>query len=135
MRGLFIAHSGNLNHSETTDDKNQGRIPATRLGLKANINQFLLLVLVNAFVGAMIGLEQTVVPLLGKEEFGRESNVLILSFTASFGMVKALLNLFAGNLSDRWNRKKVLVLGWLFGIPVPFILLFAPSWDWILVLR
>ncbi|MGB7661991.1 MAG: hypothetical protein WBL67_04565 [Nitrososphaeraceae archaeon] len=82
----------------------------------------------------MIGLEQTVVPLLGKEEFGLESNVLILSFTASFGMVKAHLTLFAGNPSDRWNRKKVLVLSWLFGIPVPFILLLAPSWEWILVL-
>jgi MFS family permease len=90
------------------------------------------LILVNAFVGAMIGLEQTVVPLLGKEEFGIESNVLILSFIASFGIVKAILNLFAGNLSDRWNRKKVLVLGWLFGIPVPFILLYAPTWNWIL---
>ena len=107
--------------------------PPLRLGLKPNINQFLLLILVNAFVGAMIGLEQTVVPLLGKEEFGLESNVLILSFIASFGVVKAILNLFAGNLSDRWNRKKVLVLGWLFGIPVPLILLFAPSWDWILI--
>jgi MFS family permease len=83
----------------------------------------LLLILVNAFVGAMIGLEQSVVPLLGKEEFGLESNVLILSFIASFGVVKAVLNLCAGNLSDRWNRKKVLVLGWLFGIPVPLILL------------
>jgi MFS family permease len=107
--------------------------PLLRLGLKPNINQFLLLILVNAFVGAMIGLEQTVVPLLGKEEFGLESNVLILSFIASFGIVKAILNLFAGNLSDRWNRKNVLVLGWLFAIPVPLILLFAPSWDWILV--
>ena len=106
-----------MNHSETNDNKNEGRIPAIRL--KANINQFLLLVLVNAFVGAMIGLEQTVVPLLGKEEFGLESNVLILSFIASFGIVKAILNLFAGNLSDRWNRKKVLVLGWLFAVPVP----------------
>src|SRR5919106_180891 len=107
--------------------------PPIRLGLKPNISQFLLLILVNAFVGAMIGLEQTVVPLLGKEEFGLESNVLVLSFIASFGVVKAVLNLFAGSLSDRWNRKKVLVLGWLFGIPVPVILLFAPSWDWILI--
>jgi predicted MFS family arabinose efflux permease len=107
--------------------------PQLRLGLKANINQFLLLIFVNAFVGAMIGLEQTVVPLLGKEEFGIESNVLVLSFIASFGIVKAILNLFAGNLSDRWNRKKVLVLGWLFGIPVPIILLYAPSWGCILV--
>jgi MFS family permease len=114
-------------------DKAEYAKPQIRLGLKPNINQFLLLVLVNAFVGAMIGLEQTVVPLLGKEEFGLESNVLILSFIASFGMVKAILNLFAGNLSDRWNRKKVLVLGWSFAIPVPLILLFAPSWDWILI--
>lgn len=102
-----------------------------KLGLKANINQFSLLILVNAFVGAMIGLEQTVVPLLGKEEFGLESNALILSFIASFGVVKAILNLFAGHLSDRWNRKKVLILGWLFGLPVPLILLYAPTWDWI----
>jgi MFS family permease len=79
----------------------------------------------------MIGLEQTVVPLLGKEEFGLESNVLILSFIASFRIIKALLNLFAGKLSDRWNRKKVLVLGWLFAVPVPFILLYGPSWNWI----
>ena len=114
------------------NDKTEHVKPQLRLGLKPNINQFLLLILVNAFVGAMIGLEQTVVPLLGKEEFGLESNVLVLSFIASFGMVKAILNLFAGKLSDRWNRKKVLVLGWLFGIPVPLILLFAPSWDWIL---
>ncbi|MGC1131515.1 MAG: MFS transporter [Nitrososphaeraceae archaeon] len=123
--------------ADTGENKNKDRAEYAkaqiRLGLKPNINQFLLLILVNAFVGAMIGLEQTVVPLLGKEEFGLESNVLILSFIASFGIVKAILNLFAGNLSDRWNRKKVLVLGWLFGIPVPLILLFAPSWDWILV--
>jgi MFS family permease len=124
--------------AERDDNKKSDRAehvtpPLLRLGLKPNINQFLLLILVNAFVGAMIGLEQTVVPLLGKEEFGLESNVLVLSFIASFGIVKAILNLFAGNLSDRWNRKKVLVLGWLFGIPVPLVLLFAPSWDWILV--
>lgn len=121
-----------MNHNETNDDKDEDKTSTIRLGLKANFNQFLLLVLVNAFVGAMIGLEQTVVPLLGKEEFGLESNVLILSFIASFGIVKALLNLFAGKLSDRWNRKKVLVLGWLFAVPVPFILLYGPSWNWVL---
>jgi MFS family permease len=103
-----------------------------KLGLRANINQFLILVLVNAFVGAMIGLEQTVVPLIGKDEFGIESNALIVSFIASFGAVKAILNLFAGSMSDRWGRKRMLVLGWLFGIPVPFILLFAPDWNWII---
>jgi MFS family permease len=121
-----------LNDGKNNGDRNVDRIRTLRLGLKANINQFVLLIIVNAFVGAMIGLEQTVVPLLGKEEFGIESNTLILSFIASFGIVKAILNLFAGNLSDRWNRKKVLVLGWLFGIPVPFILLYAPTWNWIL---
>lgn len=103
-----------------------------KLGLRANINQFSILVLVNAFVGAMIGLEQTVVPLIGKDEFGIESNALIVSFIASFGAVKAVLNLFAGSMSDRWGRKRMLVLGWLFGIPVPFILLFAPDWNWII---
>ena len=103
-----------------------------RLGLRANINQFSILVLVNAFVGAMIGLEQTVVPLIGRNEFGIESNALIVSFIASFGAVKAVLNLFAGNMSDRWGRKRMLVLGWLFGLPVPFILLFAPDWNWII---
>jgi MFS family permease len=102
------------------------------LGLGPNIRQFLILVLVNAFVGAMIGLEQTVVPLMGKDEFGIESNVLILSFIASFGAVKAILNLFAGYISDRWGRKNVLILGWLFGLPVPFILLLAPSWNWVI---
>jgi MFS family permease len=80
----------------------------------------------------MIGLEHTVVPLLGKEEFGLESNVLVLSFIASFGIVKSILNLFAGSLSDRWGRKNVLIVGWLFGLPVPLILLFAPDWNWIL---
>jgi len=64
--------------------------------------------------------------------FGLESNVLILSFIASFGIVKAVLNLFAGGLSDRWNRKKVLILGWLFAVPVPFLLLYAPNWNWVL---
>jgi MFS family permease len=120
-------------------DKNGGRSNKDsynpnqiRLGLKANINQFSILVLVNAFVGAMIGLEQTVVPLIGRDEFGIESNALIVSFIASFGAVKAVLNLFAGNMSDKWGRKRMLVLGWLFGIPVPFILLFSPAWNWVI---
>lgn len=103
-----------------------------KLGLGPNIGQFIILILVNAFVGAMIGLEQTVVPLIGKNDFGIESNAIIVSFIASFGAVKAVLNLIAGNLSDKWGRKNVLVLGWLFGIPVPLILLFAPDWNWII---
>ena len=122
------------NNSNDDKDKNKTNKDSNsiKLGLKPNINQFLLLILVNAFVGAMIGLEQTVIPILGKEEFDLESNALILSFIASFGLVKAILNLFAGSISDKFGRKNVLVLGWLFGIPVPFILLFAPNWDWIL---
>lgn len=104
-----------------------------RLGLRPNLNQFLILVLVNAFVGSMIGLEQTVVPLIGANEFGIQSNALIVSFIASFGLVKAILNLFAGKISDKWGRKNVLILGWLFGIPVPIILLLAPDWNWVIV--
>ena len=115
-----------------TNDRDTRDISQIKLGLKPNINQFLLLIIVNAFVGAMIGLEQTVIPILGKEEFDLESNALILSFIASFGLVKSILNLFAGNISDKFGRKNVLVLGWLFGIPVPVILLFAPNWNWIL---
>jgi MFS family permease len=102
------------------------------LGLKQNIKQFSILIIVNAFVGAMIGLEQTVVPLIGKNDFGIESNAIIVSFIASFGAVKAILNLYAGNLSDKWGRKNVLILGWIFGVPVPFILLLAPNWNWII---
>lgn len=81
----------------------------------------------------MIGLEQTVVPLIGANEFDIQSNVLIVSFIASFGIVKAFLNLFAGKISDKWGRKNVLILGWLFGIPVPIILLLAPDWNWVII--
>lgn len=79
-------------------------------GLRPNVRQFMILVLVNAFVGSMIGLEQTVVPLIGKTDFGIESNALVLSFIGSFGAVKAVINFFAGNISDRWGRKNVLGL-------------------------
>jgi MFS family permease len=118
--------------SEGGNNNNKDNARSIRLGLRPNLNQFLILVLVNAFVGAMIGLEQTIVPLIGKDEFEIESNALIVSFIASFGAVKALLNLFAGSMSDKWGRKSMLVLGWLFGLPVPFILLFAPDWNWII---
>ncbi|ALI34548.1 Inner membrane transport protein YnfM [Candidatus Nitrosocosmicus oleophilus] len=81
----------------------------------------------------MIGLEQTVVPLIGANEFDIQSNALIVSFIASFGLVKAFLNLFAGKISDKWGRKNVLILGWLFGIPVPIILILAPDWNWVII--
>lgn len=101
-----------------------------RLGLRENLGQFSLLVLVNAFVGAMVGLERTVVPLIGEREFGLASKTAIISFIVSFGVTKALCNLFAARISERWGRKRVLVLGWLIGLPVPFILIGADRWIW-----
>ena len=104
---------------------------AISLGLRANWPQFALLVVINAFVGGMVGIERTVVPLIGAEQFGIASTTLVVSFIVSFGVVKALANLVSGQLADHWGRKRVLVLGWLFGLPVPFILIWAPSWQWI----
>lgn len=102
------------------------------LGLRANWRQFALLVTINAFVGGMVGIERTVVPLIGSEEFGIASTTLILSFIVSFGVVKAFANLVSGQLADAWGRKRVLILGWLFGLPVPFIIIWAPTWEWII---
>ncbi|HWQ13174.1 MAG TPA: MFS transporter [Roseiflexaceae bacterium] len=102
-----------------------------RLGLRANWAQFALLVLVNAFVGGMVGIERAVLPLLAEREFALASKTAILSFIASFGVVKALANLFAGRLSDRIGRKGVLVAGWLMGLPVPLIIMLAPAWEWV----
>jgi MFS family permease len=105
--------------------------PTLELGLRANWRQFWLLVLVNAFVGAMVGLERTVLPLLAEVEFGLASKSAALSFIATFGVVKALTNFFAGSLGDRYGRKYVLLAGWLFALPVPFLVIWAPSWAWI----
>jgi MFS family permease len=104
---------------------------AVRLGLKENWRQFSLLVLVNAFVGGMVGLERTVVPLIGSEQFGLVLRTAIFSFIVSFGLVKAVSNLVSGTLADKIGRKKVLLAGWIFGVPVPFMIMFAPSWGWI----
>jgi len=105
---------------------------AVTLGLKENWQQFALLVLINAFVGGMVGIERTVVPLIGSEEFGLTSTTLVVSFIISFGVVKALANLVSGQLADAWGRKRVLVLGWLVGLPVSFMIIEAPSWGWII---
>ncbi len=103
-----------------------------KLGLRENWKQFTLLVLVNMMVGGMVGLERTVVPLVGTEEFHIQSDVVVFSFIIAFGVVKAFTNLISGVLADRYTRKKVLVLGWLIGLPVPFLLAFGSSWNWIL---
>ncbi|QWG19271.1 MFS transporter [Bradyrhizobium sediminis] len=103
-----------------------------RLGLKENWRQFALLILINAFVGGMVGIERTVVPLIGSEEFGIASTTIVVSFIVSFGVIKALANLVSGQLADNWGRKRVLILGWLVGLPVPFMIMWAPSWGWII---
>jgi MFS family permease len=102
-----------------------------RLGLRQNLPQFSLLVLINAFVGAMVGLERTVVPLLGEQDFGLTSKTAITSFIISFGVTKAIVNLVAARLSDRVGRRPILTTGWLFALPVPFLIIYAPSWWWI----
>jgi MFS family permease len=103
-----------------------------RLGLRANAGQFALLVVLNAFVGAMVGLERSVLPLIGKDDFGLSSKSAILSFVVAFGIAKALANLAAGGLAERVGRKRLLVLGWLFALPIPILIATAPSW-WIIV--
>lgn len=104
---------------------------AIRLGLRENMGQFSLLVLVNAFVGAMVGLERSILPAIAEQEFHIAARAAILSFIVVFGITKALTNYFAGRLSDRYGRKHVLVAGWLVAAPVPFILMWAPDWNWI----
>jgi MFS family permease len=104
-----------------------------RLGLQANWRQFALLMVVNAFVGAMVGLERTVLPLLAGAEFGLNSASVVLSFLAAFGVTKALANLLAGGLSDRVGRRAILVAGWIIGLPVPLLIMLAPNWGWIVL--
>jgi MFS family permease len=110
----------------------QGSRPI-RLGLRANLAQFSLLVGVNALVGGMIGQERTVLPLLADQVFGLEAFTAALTFIVAFGAVKAATNLFAGTLSDRYGRKPVLVAGWIVGLPVPLLLMWAPTWGWVIV--
>jgi len=103
----------------------------SHLGMRANLPQFLILVGVNALVGGMVGQERTVLPRRAERVFGLEAITAALTFLVAFGLVKAVTNLVAGALSDRFGRKPVLVVGWLAGLPVPFILMWAPSWAWI----
>lgn len=103
-----------------------------RLGLRENWQQFSLLVLINAFVGGMVGLERTVVPLIGSQEFKITSTTLVVSFIVSFGVIKAFSNLVSGHLADLYGRKRLLVIGWFVGLPVPFMIGWGPSWGWII---
>lgn len=102
-----------------------------QLGLKENWKQFTLLVIINGFVGGMVGLERTILPQLAEQEFAIAANTAILSFIVVFGIVKALTNYFTGVLANKWGRKNVLIAGWIFALPVPFMLIYANHWNWI----
>jgi MFS family permease len=102
-----------------------------QLGLRENLPQFSLLVAVNAFVGAMVGLERSTLPLIGRDDFDLTSSVAVLSFIVAFGLVKALTNLFAGALAQRLGRRRLLIAGWAVALPVPLLIATAPSWVWI----
>jgi MFS family permease len=102
-----------------------------RLGLRENLAQFSLLVAVNAFVGAMVGMERSTLPLVGREEFGLTSSAAVLSFIVAFGTAKALTNLGAGALAQRAGRRRLLIAGWVAALPVPLLIAVAPSWGWV----
>jgi MFS family permease len=107
------------------------RSRTVQLGLRANLAQFSLLVAVNAFVGAMVGLERSTLPLIGEQEFDLTSSVVVLSFIVAFGLAKALTNLGAGAFAQRVGRRRLLVLGWLIALPIPLLVAVAPNWGWI----
>jgi len=104
-----------------------------KLGLKENWSQFAILVLINAFVGGMVGLERTILPQIAEQDFGIAAKSALFSFIVAFGSVKAVANYYAGAMADRIGRKNLLIAGWVFGIPVPLLLMFAPDWNWIIV--
>jgi MFS family permease len=116
-----------------TASRVHGGTPVVRLGLRENVAQFSLLVLVNAFVGAMAGMERSILPLLAEQEFQLAARAAILSFIAVFGVSKAVTNYVAGRFSDHIGRRQVLIAGWILAAPVPFLLMWAPTWSWVLV--
>ena len=103
-----------------------------KLGLKENWKQFTILVIINAFVGGMIGMERTIIPKFAEIEFGIASKTAILSFIVAFGITKAITNYFTGKLANRFGRKNLLLFGWILAIPIPFILIHAESWNWVI---
>ena len=108
-------------------------LPDSRLGLRANAAQFALLVIVNAFVGAMVGMERSILPAIAEQDFHLVARTAVLSFIVVFGVTKAITNYAAGRLSDAIGRKQVLVAGWIVATPVPFLLMWAPTWGWVLI--
>lgn len=107
--------------------------PSFRLGLRENLGQFTLLVVVNAFVGGMVGLERTILPRFAESVFAVDTHTAILSFIVAFGLAKAVTNYYTGRLANRWGRRNLLILGWLLALPIPFLLMHAPSWNWVIV--
>lgn len=103
-----------------------------QFGLKENWRQFTLLVIVNAFVGGMIGMERSIFPQFASSEFGIDSKTAILSFITAFGISKAITNYFTGKVANKYGRKNLLLLGWLVAVPVPFLLIYAPNWNWVI---
>jgi MFS family permease len=124
---MAMRHSSNLAHGTG------GPPRQLKLGLRENLAQFSLLVLVNAFVGAMVGMERSILPAIAEQEFRLAAHTAILAFIVMFGVAKALTNYFAGRYADVYGRKPILVAGWLLAAPVPFLLMWAPSWNWVLV--
>ena len=103
-----------------------------KLGLRENVRQFTLLVVINAFVGGMVGLERTIIPQIAEADFGLAAKTAILSFIVVFGITKAITNYYTGALANKFGRKNLLIIGWLFALPVPIMLIYAPSWNWIM---
>lgn len=109
-----------------------GSTKQVRLGLKENWKQFTLLVIINGFVGGMVGLERSILPQIAEKDFAMAAKTAILSFIIVFGIVKAFTNYYAGALANRFGRRKLLIAGWIIGLPIPFMLMLAPSWGWII---
>jgi MFS family permease len=128
--------SSQRRENELADDtlKDEAKVlDSRRLGLRANLSQFVLFSVLTLWIGWFLGMERVLVPLMGTKLFHISSFLLITSFIVAFGFTKAILNMVAGRWSDKIGRKPVLVLGWIFGLPIPFILMFAPSWGWVVM--